>query len=98
MPDFSELEKTIGIEFFNKNFLKEALTHSSYLNENHFWSLPSNERLEFLGDAVLELAVTEELFIRYPQFNEGKLTAIRSALVNHLILAEVAKKFSLQKK
>ncbi len=83
------LEKKIGYIFRDKTFLKEALTHRSYLNENPAWGVPHNERLEFLGDAVLELVATEELFNRYPDYDEGKLTAIRSALVNYQFLARV---------
>lgn len=84
------LEKTIGYSFKNKNFLKEALTHRSYLNENPSWELPHNERLEFLGDAVLELIITEELFNRFPDKAEGELTTLRASLVNYQILAEIA--------
>lgn len=87
--DTASLEKNFGHKFKDKNLLKEALTHRSYLNENPAWGLPNNERLEFLGDAVLELAVTEELFNRYPDYNEGQLTALRAALVNYQILAAI---------
>lgn len=93
--DLSQLEKKLGVIFKNKNLLKEALTHRSYLNENPSWPLPHNERLEFLGDAVLELAVTEILFSRYPASPEGELTAIRSALVNYQMLADIAKNMEL---
>lgn len=89
------LEREIGYSFKNKDFLKEALTHRSYLNENPSWHLPHNERLEFLGDAVLELSVTEQLFNRYPQKTEGELTGLRSALVNYHLLAQVAKEIKL---
>lgn len=98
MPqNLSVLEKSISYVFKDKNLLKEALTHRSYLNENPSWKLPDNERLEFLGDAVLELEVTEELFNRYPEYQEGQLTGLRAALVNYLMLAEVAKSFGLEK-
>lgn len=97
MTELSKLEKSIKYEFRDKNFLKEALTHRSYLNENPKWNLPDNERLEFLGDAVLELAVTEELFKRFPEYKEGQMTGLRAALVNYLMLAEVAKSFNLEK-
>ncbi|MEK7481741.1 MAG: ribonuclease III [Patescibacteria group bacterium] len=93
--DLSQLEQKLGVIFKNKNLLKEALTHRSYLNENPSWPLPHNERLEFLGDAVLELAVTEILFSRYPASPEGELTAIRSALVNYQMLADIAKNMEL---
>jgi len=88
--NLSKLEDLIGYKFKNKDLLKEALTHRSYLNENPSWGLSDNERLEFLGDAVLELAVTEELFNRYPDYSEGELTPIRSALVNFQMLAQIA--------
>ncbi len=84
------LETTIGYSFKNTALLKEALTHRSYLNENPSWSVPHNERLEFLGDAVLELIVTEELFNRFPTEDEGKMTVIRAALVNYQFMAKVA--------
>ena len=93
--DFANLEQKIGVVFKNKDFLKESLTHRSYLNENPKWGLPHNERLEFLGDAVLELASTEALFNRFPDLPEGDLTSIRAALVNYQILAVVAKEIDL---
>jgi len=95
--DILALEKIINFKFKNKELLKEALTHRSYLNENIKWELPNNERLEFLGDAVLELGVTEKLFSEYPEYPEGKLTSIRAALVNYLMLARVAKEVNLGK-
>lgn len=94
--DISFLEKTIDFVFKNKNLLKEAITHRSYLNENPSWSIPHNERLEFLGDAVLELAVTKNLFNVYPDEPEGQLTSIRAALVNYQMLAQVARSISLE--
>ena len=94
--NFSKLEELIGYKFKNKDLLKEALTHRSYLNEEPNWPSPHNERLEFLGDAVLELIVTEELFNRYPDYTEGQLTPIRSALVNYQMLAAIAKSFGLE--
>ena len=90
MTQLSLLEKKIEYSFKNKDILREALTHRSYLNENSSWGLPPNERLEFLGDAVLELIVTEELYLRYPEKPEGELTPIRSALVNYQMMAKVA--------
>lgn len=93
----TELEKKIGLEFTNPDLLKESLTHRSYLNENPSWALPHNERLEFLGDAVLELAVTEELYVRFPDFPEGQLTVLRAALVNYQYLARVASELNLDK-
>ena len=92
-----ELEKNIGITFKNKDLLTEALTHRSYLNEFPRWPLPHNERLEYLGDAVLELIVSDELFRKFPTQPEGQLTVLRAALVNYQILARVAEGIGLQK-
>lgn len=93
--NLTRIEKKISIEFQNKNLLREALTHRSYLNENPSWGVPHNERLEFLGDAVLELTVTENLFSSYPDYTEGELTSIRAALVNYQTLAKIAKDINL---
>ncbi len=94
-PDLARFEKKTGINFKNKDLLKEAFTHSSYLNENPSWPVPHNERLEFLGDAVLELAVTEKLFKKYPEKPEGELTSFRAALVNANMLSEVAQELEM---
>lgn len=91
------LESSIGVNFKNSAFLQEALTHRSYLNENPRWPYPHNERLEFLGDAVLELAVTEFLYAKYPKEQEGWLTSLRAALVNYQMLARVAREIELEK-
>ncbi len=88
------LEQKIGVSFKNKDILLTALTHRSYLNENPSWKLDHNERLEFLGDAVLELAVTEELYGNYPN-PEGELTNWRAALVNAVMLAQISAEFDL---
>lgn len=80
----------MGVVFSNKDLLIQALTHRSYLNENPDFGLGHNERLEFLGDAVLELVVTEELYKRFPDKPEGDLTSFRAALVNANMLAEIA--------
>ncbi len=88
--DFLEFEKKAGINFKNKELLKQAFTHRSYLNEVRNFKIQHNERLEFLGDAVLELAVTEYLFNRFPEKTEGELTSYRAALVNALTCAKVA--------
>lgn len=89
--DIAVLEERLGVSFADKGVLEEALTHRSYLNEHRGLKRAHNERLEFLGDAVLELAITEELFKKYPDEQEGMLTAYRSALVNTVSLAVVAK-------
>ena len=94
--NLSPLERATKVTFKDKDLLKEALTHRSYLNENPKWPLPHNERLEFLGDAVLELAVTEELYDRFPDYPEGQLTVLRAALVNYQILGRVAAGFGLE--
>jgi ribonuclease III len=92
MIDFSKLEKALKIEFKNKTLLAQAFCHRSYLNENPSCGLENNERLEFLGDAVLELAITEYLYGQYPQKPEGELTNWRAALVNAKMLSEMARK------
>jgi ribonuclease-3 len=94
---FSELEKKINIFFKNKRLLAEALTHRSYLNEHPKWKYNHNERLEYLGDAVLELIISEYLFHKFPNYDEGKLTLLRAALVNYQNLSKIAKKFKLDK-
>jgi ribonuclease III len=91
MKNFAILEKSLGLEFKNRDLLIEAFCHRSYLNEHPDFPLPHNERLEFLGDAVLELIVTEYLYKKYPEKNEGELTNWRAALVNAKILGEVAR-------
>jgi len=90
MKDFKELEKKLGIKFKNKDLLIQAFTHRSYLNENPGFKLDHNERLEFLGDAVIELVVTEHLYKDYPDKPEGELTNWRAALVNAKMLTRVA--------
>lgn len=90
MINFGDFEKKTKITFKDKNLLKQAFIHRSYINENTNVKLNHNERLEFLGDAVLELVVTDFLYNKYPMHTEGELTALRSALVNAVIIAEVA--------
>lgn len=94
MNNLSELEYKIGISFKNKDLLLQSLTHRSYINENPSWHLDHNERLEFLGDAVLELVVTEYLYNNYPN-PEGELTSWRAALVNAVILSKISSKIDL---
>ena len=95
--DFKGLEKKIGTIFKNSDLLKEALTHRSYLNERPDWPSPHNERLEYLGDAVLELAVSQALFQKFATYPEGKLTVLRAALVNYQMLSKVATEIGLEK-
>ena len=90
MPDFAAFGKKIGHTFKNPVLLETAFTHRSYLNENRTKGGEHNERLEFLGDAVLELVVTEFLFAKYPEKPEGDLTAYRAALVNTVSIAAAA--------
>jgi ribonuclease-3 len=93
--NLSSLESKLSIKFNNLDLLLQALTHRSYLNENPSWRVGHNERLEFLGDAVLELIVTEKLYYLFPQKPEGELTSFRAALVNAKMLAEVAVEIGL---
>jgi len=90
LKDFEKLEKNIKIKFKNKNLLKQAFVHRSYLNENPGSKMEQNERLEFLGDAVMELVVTNYLFRHYPKNPEGDLTTWRAALVNSKMLSEIS--------
>ncbi|HEY4513135.1 MAG TPA: ribonuclease III [Candidatus Paceibacterota bacterium] len=90
MVKFSDFEKKIKVIFKDKDLLQQSFTHRSYINENPGLPIPHNERLEFLGDAVLELIVTDFLYKKYPKYTEGELTAVRSALVNAIIISEVA--------
>ena len=96
MVEISSLEEKIHTNFKNKDLLLQALTHRSYINENSKWHLDHNERLEFLGDAVLELVVTEHLYANFPN-PEGELTNWRAALVNAIMLADISKNFDLNK-
>ncbi|NIM46540.1 MAG: ribonuclease III [Candidatus Aenigmarchaeota archaeon] len=96
MTDLRNLEKKIRITFKDKNLLRQAFVHRSYLNENPSFELPHNERLEFLGDAVLELVVTYYLYKNYPN-PEGELTNWRSALVKAETLSSVAQRLGLNK-
>jgi ribonuclease-3 len=90
-----KLAQKLGIEFNNIDFLRQAVTHRSYLNEHRDYKLDHNERLEFLGDAVLELVVTEFLYANYPN-PEGELTNWRAALVNGEMLAKIAGRLGVE--
>ena len=90
MADLETLEGRIGVTFKDESLIEEALTHRSYLNEHREYAGDHNERLEFLGDAVLELAATRFLFDTFPAKPEGELTSYRAALVNTISLAESA--------
>jgi len=91
MKNLKQLEKKLGIEFKDKNLLTQAFCHRSYINENPSFDIGHNERLEFLGDAVLDLIITEYLFDKYPDKEEGLLTIWRASLVNGSMLSEIAK-------
>jgi len=93
--DFSTFETKIGYAFKDKRLIEAAFTHRSYLNENRAPGREHNERLEFLGDAVLELVATEFLFGKYPDKPEGDLTAYRAALVNTVSISDAATKLGM---
>ncbi len=93
--DYTSLETTTKLKFKDLKLIDRAFTHKSYINENREEGIKDNERLEFLGDAVLELAATEFLFHKYPHKDEGRMTAFRSALVKGENLAEVARQLKL---
>ncbi|MEY4745258.1 MAG: hypothetical protein RL272_1203 [Candidatus Parcubacteria bacterium] len=95
MRDFSKFEAHIGVTFADKGLLTQAFVHRSYLNEHPTFAFGHNERLEFLGDAVLELIVTEHLYRRYPN-PEGELTNWRAALVNAKMLSEISREIDIE--
>ena len=88
--EYDKFSEHIGVKFNDIKLLMEAFTHRSYLNEHRGTGMRHNERLEFLGDAVLELVITEYLFAKYPEEPEGRLTAYRSALVNTNSISDAA--------
>ncbi len=94
-PDLKEFQNQISITFKDVAFLQQAFVHRSYINENKSSGLSHNERLEFLGDAVLELVITDFLFKKYTDKSEGDLTAYRSALVNADTCAGIATKLHI---
>ena len=95
MSNLPPLEKTLGITFNDKSLLQRALTHRSYLNENPDHPLSDNERLEFLGDAVLDFLTAKYLYNRFPEMAEGRLTSLRAALVKRETLAHFAAALNL---
>jgi ribonuclease-3 len=90
--EYPKLERKLGYKFRSRDLLREALTHSSAKDEDH----PSNERLEFLGDSVLGLAVTEFIFNTHPDLDEGELTAIKSIVVSSASLSKAAKEINIR--
>lgn len=97
MIDHQQFQKQLEIHFKNSSLLKQALIHSSYINENPDTALSSNERLEFLGDAVINMVIAEELFKRFPDYDEGELTRLRSVLIKRETLARAARQINLGK-
>lgn len=95
MASLRDLERKLGINFSDKSLLDRALTHRSFLNENPDWALEDNERLEFLGDAVLDFVVGEYLYHHFPEGREGELTSLRAALVCTETLANFARQIEL---
>ena len=95
MVFLSALQQTLDISFNDLSLLELAVIHSSYINENPDFAPVSNERLELLGDPVLGLVITEKLYLDYPQFSEGVMTKLRSALVSRETLAHIARTISL---
>jgi ribonuclease III len=93
--NLKRVEKSIGYSFRKLSLLKRALTHKSFANENKLPPEEQNERLEFLGDAVLELSVSELLMSKYPHYSEGDLSKLRAAIVNEKQLASFARDFRL---
>lgn len=96
MKDFSKLEEIVEVKFKNIDILTQSVVHRSYINEHPNFHLHHNERLEFLGDAVLEIVVTEYLYYNFPDTPEGDLTNWRASLVNSKMLATVAEEIGLE--
>lgn len=96
MKNIAKLEEGLGVTLKDKNLLKQAVVHRSYLNEHPDFELNHNERLEFLGDAVLEIIVTEFLYFTFPDKPEGELTNLRASLVNAKMLAKVARDLDIE--
>ncbi len=95
MVNWQDLQQTIGIAFRDTSLLEQAFIHSSYVNENPDSPLPDNERLEFLGDALLSFIVTEKLYHEFPHLAEGELTEIRVSLIREETLAQLASELKL---
>jgi len=95
MPDLGAFQEMLGVKFHNTALLEQALVHSSYINENPSLVSGHNERLEFLGDAVLGFIVADEIYQQFPDLNEGEMTKLRAALVRRDALARIAKTINL---
>ncbi len=96
MSNLKNLEKIINVKFNNIDLLQQALVHRSFINEHPDFRVGHNERLEFLGDAVLEIIITEYLFVNFPDKPEGDLTNWRASLVNSKMLYQVAKNLNFE--
>ena len=95
MDNLKHLEKKLNYNFKNRDLLEKALTHSSFINENGMKSFESNERLEYLGDAILGLVIGEYFYKNFPEDNEGSLTKMRAESVNEKVLFFISKKLNL---
>lgn len=95
MVNWDSLQQTIGVPFQNQSLLQQAFVHLSYSNENPDFPLPDNERLEFLGDALLSFIVTEKLYQEFPHLAEGELTEMRISLIRQETLADLASSLEL---
>ncbi|HEX73745.1 MAG TPA: ribonuclease III [Dehalococcoidia bacterium] len=95
LADLAALQQIMGLSFNNTSLLEQSLVHSSYINENPGFAPFSNERLEFLGDAVLGFVITEKLYQDFPHFTEGEMTRVRATLVRGDTLAGIATTFGL---
>ena len=95
MPDLAGAQRKLGVSFNDDSLLEQALVHSSYVNENPASALRSNERLEFLGDAVLGLIIAEELCRDFPDLSEGEMTRLRAVLVRRDTLAHIGRSIGL---
>lgn len=96
ISSLTKLQNHLGITFSNEDLIRQAMVHRSYINEHPDFSVGHNERLEFLGDAVLEIVVTEYLFLNFPEVPEGDLTNWRAALVNAKMLYEIAQELKIE--
>ncbi len=95
MADLKSLQQQLGFAFKDESLLQQAFIHSSYTNENPDLPVEDNERLEFLGDALLSFIVADELYLMFPDFHEGELTEIRASLIRQETLAEIAAELGL---
>ncbi len=93
-PNFKQLQNELGIFFHNHHLLRQAFTHSSFVNEHRMAQMKDNERMEFLGDAVLELSVSDYLFQMYPERSEGELTKLRASIVCEPSLFRIAEELN----